>query len=217
MASHIQKTEKRKSVLYKNSKYRKNTDTGFTTGAWEAHHILCYKSVRDREVGENQDFVEDCLWITDWDLNDAHNMVGLPKNSQYRLTNGMVPLNLPSHQVDHNTSDGYRNEVTMWIKTNVWDSLNDKKKDHEVNAKDIKDALKKGSDHFRKQLTLRGIREDGTLHCWQHRFPNPPDPNDENYEQVEEWYLPFSMADDPTPRNPGIDFSKLTGIFKKFK
>ncbi len=218
MASHIQKTNKRKSKLGKDSKYRANTNTGFTTGSWQAHHILCYKSVNDRNIEDNKEYVEDCLWITDWDLNDAHNMIGLPLNSQYRATDGKVPVNLPSHQVDHNTNDGYRDEVTQWLEDNVWNALNDKKKAHEINAKDIADQLKAGSDHFRTQLTTRGARKKGTIHCWGHRFPTPPaGVSATGYKQEKKWYYPFSMAKEPNERSPGIDYSRLVNIFKRIK
>jgi hypothetical protein len=134
-SKHFEKTHKRESVLWRNSTYREDTGAGFCTGAWESHHICCNHAVEGREINKNKEYVEECLWITPWDLNTPGNLSGLPKNRQYRNTDGQVPVNLCSHQVDHNTSDGYTAECKKWLKTHVWDKLNDKRKKHEVNAK----------------------------------------------------------------------------------
>jgi len=219
---HIIQTEKRKSVLWRQfPKYRNNTNTGFfsAAGIWEAHHVLCYDSVESREISENEDYVEACLWITDWNLNDSLNMIGLPKNRQYKQTSGTTPSNLPSHQVDHNTKNGYRDEVTMWLKDNIWDTLNDKRKAHEINAKSIENVLKSASDKFRELIESRGQRKKGTLYCWQHRLPTPPPAlpasAQSSYKQEKKWYFPFSMAKKPNERHPGVDHANLTYIFKK--
>ncbi len=200
-------------------KYRNNTNTGFydNTGLWEAHHILCNHSVEGRQIDDDsKSFVEACLWITEWNLNDAHNMIGLPKNRQYINTLGTKPVNLPSHQIGHNTAKGYTNEVTTYLKDKIWDTLNDKREAHKINAQAIKEELKSGSDHFRKLLGKRGERKKGTLHCWQHRFPTPPPTiSSASYVQEEKWYYPFSMAKKPSERHPGIDYELLKKIFRK--
>jgi hypothetical protein len=220
---HIIKTEERKSTLWRNSSYRANTGTGFTTGVlWQAHHILCHHSVDAREFPPaDVAFAEACLWITPWDLNDGHNMIGLPLNWQYRTTDGTVPSNLPSHQVDHNTKGGYTPECTDWLKNNVWNNIKDKGKDHQANATNMQGLLKAGSDHFRAQLQKRGARKKGTAHCWDHRFPYPPPgasaAEKASYKQEKKWYFPFSMAEDSkvNERQPGIDWKKVAAALRK--
>jgi len=219
---HIIKNETRQSVLWRDSNYRANTGTGFTSGLWQAHHILCNHSVTQANIADaipkpDLPFAEACLWITPWDLNDAHNMIGLPTNWQYRVTDGKVPKNLPSHQVDHNTTGGYTEECTKWLKNNVWNKIKDKGKDHKANATNMKDLLRGGSVHFRTQLKKRGKRpgDKGTAYCWTHRFPNPPatatKAEKNSYKQEKKWYFAFSMAEDAkvNERQPGIDWSKF--------
>ena len=205
---HFKKPKKRFSVLWRDSTYRDNCSDGFTSGFWEAHHIACNHAVEGREIEKNEDYVEDCLWITEWNLNDPGNLIGLPKNRQYRKTDGKTPVNMCSHQVDHNTSDGYTNECKQWLKENVWDTLNDKRKNHEINAKSIKASLEKCTSTFKRKLTTRGKRKGGTLICWQNRF-------EEEYE--DSWYYPFSMAKIPRARHPGVSMKKLTHIFSQIR
>jgi hypothetical protein len=218
---HIVETEKRQSVLWRDSNYRSNTSSGWTSGSWEAHHILCNHAVEGRVIEKNPEFVEACLWITPWDLNDAHNMIGLPKNLQYKVTDGKVPANLPSHQVDHNTTGGYTDECKEHLKTKIWNVLNDKRKNHKTNAENIKAKLRAGSDRFRALLLKRGSREGGTAHCWSHRFDEPQAgasaAERRAYRKEEKWYYPFSMAADKAvnERHPGVDWRRLANILRK--
>lgn len=225
---HFVKPAKRLSVLWRDSNYRANTASGFTGGLWQAHHILCNHSVTQANIAEaipaaDLPFAEDCLWITDWNLNNAHNMIGLPTNWQYRLSDGKVPTNHPSHQVDHNTTDGYTDECTDWLKDNVWNKIKDKGKDHQANATNMQGVLKGASDHFRGELAKRGTRPDGkgTAHCWAHRFPTSPPsatPAEQaSYQQEPKWYFPFSMALDEhvNERAPGIDWGKIAETLRK--
>lgn len=205
---HFSKPPKRSSVLWRNSTYRSKCTDGFTDGYWEAHHVACNHAVEGRVIEKNKDYVEDCLWITEWDLNNPDNLIGLPKNKQYRTSDGKVPSNKCSHQVDHNTSDGYTNECKQWLKDNVWDTLNDKRKKHENNAKNIKQQFEDCTDHFKALLDFRGIRKGGTLNCWDNRF---------NPDYKEKWYYPFSMGNDPRKRHPGVSSNLLTNIFKQIK
>ena len=105
---------------------------------WQAHHILCNHSVAQTNIdaaftsaGIDLTYGNDVVWITPWDLNDGHNMIGLPTNWQHRLNAGKDPLNLPSHQVDHNTKDGYTDECTKWLKKNVWNKVKEWGKSHD--------------------------------------------------------------------------------------
>jgi hypothetical protein len=229
---HILDTEDCQSCFERNSSYRDNTkQEGWMKEeevSWQAHHILCNHSVTKDNIYDaipeaDRLFAEACLWITKWDLNDAHNMVGLPTNRQHRENDGKVPKNRPSHQVDHNTKDGYTEECTKWLKKKVWNKIKDKGKDHQANADNMRELLRTASDHFRGQLKKRGTRPDGkgTAHCWAHRFEDPPDDwsaaKKASYEHEEQWYFPFSMADDDfvNDRAPGVDWDELVGSLKK--
>jgi hypothetical protein len=210
--THFKRPKEQKSVLWRNSSYR-SACSGGTMLSWEAHHIACNHAVEGRDTmmkqmsKEDRRFVEDCLWITDWDLNNKGNLVGLPKNKQYRLTDGKAPANKCSHQVDHNTSDGYTNECKTWLKDNVWDTLREERKEHEIDPKDIKGQLKACTSWFKAELRRRGGRKGGTAKCWKNRFED---------DHTEKWYYPFSMANDGAVRHrsPGVSLKKLEGIFK---
>lgn len=213
---HLELPPKKKSVLTRSSDYRDHCKDGFVevAGFWEAHHILCNHSLAAREniKAEHMAYVEKCLDITDWNLNDSRNLIGLPKNRQYRESNGTLPKNLCSHQVDHNTSDGYTTECTEWLETNVWKTLTDQQVKHDLRAEDLKGLLEDGTDHFKFLLAERGAREDGTRHCWERRFVTNP-------EHKPHWYYPFSMSSKPRPRHAGS--GSLTNfwlnLFKQIK
>ena len=216
LLKHIKKERKRESVLHKTSGYASNCGSGFMTKGWcQIHHVVCVSCIAGRKDGypdDMDDYLEACLWITKWDLNDAHNLVGLPLNKQYRRSDGKDPVNQPSHQVDHNTRDGYTQEVFDYLKENVWNSLTAKKKVHEVDAATLRTQLRNASDKLRERLEKRGKRGElgkktgGTKICWENRF-------EVAYKDV--WYQPFSMAKNPSRRSPGISFKRLTNIFKK--
>ena len=205
---HLEKPPKRLSVLWRDSKYRANCTAGFCKGFWEAHHITCNHAVEGRVIEKNKEYVEDCLWITDWNLNDSDNLIGLPTNKQYRVSDGKIPVNTCSHQVDHNTAGGYTDECKKWLKDNVWDTLNNKRKAHETNAKAIKEQLEECTAVFKEKLETRGQRKQGTVICWHNRFRD-------EYEST--WYYPFSMGKKPRTRRPGVSFANLKRIFALIK
>jgi len=210
-SEHFASTYERKSTLTRNSTYRKDTTEGFIIGEWESHHIACDHAITGREISGDPDtvqYVEDCLWITDWNLNNPDNLIGLPTNLQYVESIGKEPINYCSHQVDHNTNGGYTDECKQWLKNNVWDKLNDKREKHDVNAENIKKALEKCTTTFKRKLKRRGRREPGTIIGWEKRF-------EDGYKNF--WYLPFSMAQIPNRRNPGINYGDLEKILKKIR
>lgn len=215
LADHIAKTPKRQIVTERVSGYDKNCVTGFIRVAYsQAHHIICVSSVgkrRDdypRTPPELADYLEACLWVTPWNINDGKNLIGLPLNRQYQDSDGDQPENLPSHQVDHNTRDGYTNEVSQYLKENVWRSLTAKKEVHDVDVAKLKKELEDSSDEFRQRLSDRGARKGGTRHCWQNRF-------EADYKT--RWYYPFSMGRHPSHRSPGVSLRLLDNIFKQIK
>ncbi|NTX06629.1 AHH domain-containing protein [Myxococcus sp. CA051A] len=215
LVKHIAKTRKREIVTQRVSGFQKNCNTGFERpGFWEAHHIVCVSSVGKRRGDypksppDLADYIEACLWVTPWDINAAHNLIGLPLNRQYRDSDGESPVDLPSHQVDHNTRDGFTDEVSKYLKENVWCSLTAKKKVHDVDIAKLKEELRSASIEFRGRLESRGTRKGGTKLCWRSR-------HDEGFAR--KWYYPFSMGKTPSHRSPGVAYSLLDSIFKKIK
>lgn len=220
---HAEPTAKRLSVLTRNSVYRQTCTAWFSPGhtpdyasLWQAHHVACDHALGGRELKDaDREYIEQCLWITDWKLNDADNLVGMPLNRQYRESDGKTPVNLPSHQVDHNTTRGYTDECKDWLKTNLWDTLKAGQDPHTVNPKDVAATLKLCTTTFKAKLVGRGIRKGagetqpvGTIAAWTGRF----DPANKDT-----WYHPFSMGADPEHRSPGVSAGTLTGLFKLIK
>lgn len=187
------------SKLERSSNYRsKCTDpcampTGKTPYKNQIHHILCEHAILDIRPDDDSklQFIKDCLCIASWDINDSSNLIGLPLKSAYIRTAGKTPQNFCCHNVDHNTADGYTNECKQWLHDNVWNTLIDKRKSHEVTTANIVAQLKACTAMFKSVLTRRGLRNDGTQYSYENRFTEP------------EWYAPFSMAANPTPRSPG--------------
>lgn len=221
-SDHFEKPEKPLSVLVRKGNYRKTCRTagqGFNSfGKYsQVHHIVCEHAVAQwkdhyEDNPAKMQYIEDCLWITDWNINHKDNLIGLPTNVQFIDIFGnlpetaWIPLDLPSHLVDHNTDDGYTEEVGAYLKTNIWDTLEESKKNHEVDAEAIKTQLKNASGHFEKRLRDRAKREGGVKKGWKLRF-------EKKYEK--KWYHPFSMAETPKHRYPGVSHTDLTDIFMK--
>ncbi|WP_437806607.1 hypothetical protein [Sorangium sp. So ce1078] len=225
---HFTKTaENHASVLEKGGNYASACNTGYINRRpyedkrhrSEVHHIVCEHSIKLRfnayKHEPTRDYIEDCLWITDWDINNVNNLIGLPTNQRFRVdwastsdTSRWTPIDLPSHQVDHNTSDGYTHEVSLWLQKNVWDTLNAAKKQHAVDAAKIKRQLEKGEKHFREELQERGTREPGKLVAW---------PNRRNAEYAKMWYHPFSMGKKPRHRNPGATGKVATRLLAQLR
>jgi len=217
---HLDRGAKQESCLTRGEQYGKpgNFRVGFKKGKGyhEVHHVLCDHAVSKRaEHYEGLspttiDYLEACLWITPWSINNKGNLIGLPLNRQYREARGRSPKNLPSHQVDHNTIEGYTDEVSLYLRKNVWNQLRAKKKAHAVDVQKIKQLLEDGTTHFDGLLEKRGGRgvgirgESGTQAGWRNRF-------DVRCEY--KWYEPFSMAAVPNVRYPGKDPSDLDNVF----
>lgn len=202
MATHVTLPNPCNSKLERSSSYRNACSNpcampdGRTPYKNQIHHILCEHAILDRQPagdgdGSKAKFIQDCLCLIDWDINDASNLIGLPLKSAYTRSGGKTPQDYCCHNVDHNTSDGYTNECKQWLHDNVWNTVVDKKKSHQVNADNIKAALIKCTGVFKGILTKRGKRNDGTQSSWENRFTE------------DEWYFPFSMASEPSERSPG--------------
>jgi len=208
--NHFQRSNERLSVLWRNSTFRKDTEKGYRCRNckadrcphWESHHIACNHAVEGRIISKNKAYVENCLWITDWDLNNNDNLIGLPKKRQYENSSGRSPINLCAHNIDH---DHYTDDCKEWMKINIWDTLNDKQKDHDVKATDIQQQLKSCTTIFKTRLDTLGISNGGTLISYRNRFKT-------GWE--DKWYEAFSMSLSPRKRNPGSmrDLNKLFNI-----
>ena len=223
-SEHIQKEGTCQSILTRRgSVHIDNCNTGFNQaatgvspkGVWEAHHIMCISSMQQRQsvgrANETEQWLEDCLWVSKWDINDAHNMTGLPINSEFR-TNGISRANKwVSHSVDHNSKNGYTEEVTGYLQREVFDSLKRErsKGEHSFTAADISEELKGVSDEYRDILDERANDRVVSLkEGWEKRF-------EKSHERI--WYHPFSMAKFPNHRYPGVSLKNLTGVLKMLK
>ena len=226
-SSHFSDVGTRKSVLMRRSYYRDNTKGGFTDSrtvkgsrkgvivdktCWEAHHIICEHAIGDREFKNDpahEDYVEACLWVTDWDLNNKKNMIGLPLRKAFKA--GFVNQKVCCHQNDHNTTRGYTEECKDFMQTEIWDKLKKGQKFHTTDPKDIADLLIGASRHFDKQLKKRAKRNDGTVESWTKR-------HDTSWPKHKTWYLPLSMAKTGAvvKRSPGAKASDpLNGVFSR--
>ena len=208
-------------VLYEQSKHRKTSKGnafGFCGGTagrtWQSHHILCITSMGNRQgkTPKATQELNDSLYITDWNINDDPNMIGMPQKANYQAaygkiektrpvsaqaalwvpatnSQGTLPANIPAHNVDHNTTGGYTKEVIGYLKSNVWNKFNSQGADHKKDAAWLANELNEAAkEHQRLLLQVRGIRKGGTVPAWQNRI------KDKN------WAQPFSMAVSPSQR-----------------
>lgn len=219
MSDCIVETTEKKSVLHRSYNYRQkthNSGNGYFKRKWQAHHILCHHALAEKhrkDFDNNEKYIEKCLRITEWDLNNNDNLIGLPVNKAFKDSASDNMVNFPelcSHQVDHNTNGGYTEECISYLQENVWKTLHKQRIPHEVNAKSIAEELKMATQHFATQLKIRAERNGGTIVCWNKRH---------NPDMEFKWYFPFSMAEDlqVNKRNHGSSDGRLTGIFNKIK
>jgi hypothetical protein len=186
----------------------------------QVHHLVCVQSINNRKedsypaAAAAKKYVEACLQLCGWDINGVVNLLGMPTNRQHSIAAGKNPADLPSHQVDHNNSDGYRLiDVKEYLTNNVWNTVTTKTgKPHDQDVETIKDALENASKEMQRRLVARGKRGDpkkkymGTEANWEKRSELDCKPT---------WFFPFSMAADPSPRQPPAAKKPLSNIFKK--
>jgi hypothetical protein len=196
---------------------RANCTTGFiftfsggAAGKSEFHHILSISSLQDGNIQPNDklDFFHNCMAMTEWDTNDGHNLIGLPRKDVYESADrrplaagespfqlqlpgaanwdaavgifGSVP-DLPCHQWEH---DDYNKEQVKDLKTKLWQPLARERKNCTADGKSIKRELEGRSDAWRTFLVNRGKEEGGCALCWRNR-------NKPGYAEF--WFKPFSM------------------------
>jgi hypothetical protein len=223
--THSPPGAKSKIVLWEQASHRdasRANSAGFvknTPGThWQSHHIICISSMGSRDVTKIK--LEQGLYITEWNINEEPNMIGLPQKCQYRQSYGDAeaetlvnpaagaakwaaaePHNLPAHNVDHPM---YTDEVTIELENRIWSKFDEAKGDHAADAEWLLKKLKKFSEDFQKLLLGRGGRPPGTVNAWQQRVTLG----------MGNWEAPFSMAATPALRNVGIGIGNLTNIFK---
>ena len=181
---------------------------------YEAHHILCYSPVSGTMFADS-DQCKAIIKGTKWCVNNAKNMVGLPlwghTVAWYLATNLPAPfMNLPNHDRDHNPD--YTDEVRTELKKVVNEVQVQKDEHNEVGPADIAGRLNGLSELFAAKLVTRGNRSargaDGTKFVGTHACFQLA-----QKEPSSEWYLPFSMAKDPAPRDfPSVWAKKRDAI-----
>ena len=202
--THFQKPENRESVLYRKSNFTDNLsdyDSGKIPWKNNVHHMLVCCLFKQAKIGEavgndadKTRYVNDCLWVTKWDVNRSENLIMLPLWSTYieaytkasAAPNPAPPLagpnELPAHTRDHSGKMGYTEEVKDWLAKNIWDSLNVKQEPHTADLETILGQLEIGETAWRGELTTRPASRGGTWNSWQTRATNTT------------WYEAFSMS-----------------------
>jgi hypothetical protein len=178
----------------------------------EVHHVVCVHCMTDATISEMMEndsdklqTITDCLDLTKWDINDDHNTVGLPKKSAFYEYKPSQWGGWPCHQVDHNVNGGYTEQVSLFLKVNVWDVVIETAKECEFEPESLEELLKDCSDFWYDFLKTRGGENGGTAYCWKHRF-EIADGTHKNKSVKQPWYHPFSMhPDTPTERKPPPD------------
>lgn len=164
---------------------------------FEAHHILCIASITEF-IGKDLK-IKEVVKMTRWCINDSHNMVGLPLwghtiNHYCNMTGRAFIVNieapwfedLPMHDYDHNSTNGYKDELDSSLKSIAKQIKALADKEHEAAEKQLESVLKSKSTSFRNKLKARGKRSGGTHKAWDSGSKSPES----------DWYLPFSMAKD---------------------
>jgi len=91
---HFSKKYEKKGVFEKSRGYRaacRSCGKGYHNAMWQAHHVLPGTTVSRATIeeqikdSEKVEYIEGCKWITDWDLNEKYNLIGLPTIWDYIL------------------------------------------------------------------------------------------------------------------------------------
>jgi hypothetical protein len=207
-SDHIDDPPEPLCTLERSNNFQSKCSKGCTTGRnKQIHHILpCTTlNLRKADITEaRKDYAQRCLNTTKWDINASDNLIGLPLKPRYKKSNGKNPVNLPCHDVDHGP---YIDQCRQYLKTNIWNKLNKKKKAHKLDVKTILSELKTATTFHEGKLRAIGILNGGTMISWQKRL----EPG-----WLNKWYKPFSMVTNSTPRRPPGNTDKLSNLFKVF-
>ena len=180
---------------------------------YEAHHILCVSPVTKELLGNKK--IRGAIEQTQWCINNKTNMKAMPLwghtvkwycsfdeeddgsiSGTIKSRSREPPFkNIPQHDFDHNSSQGYTWEVQEDMKKLACDV---QESGHKLQGKSLADTLDEHSKDFAKELKKRGIRKDGTHNGWKLAQKGEA-----------EWCHPFSMASDGRVTDiafPGKDF-----------
>lgn len=177
---------------------------------YEAHHILCVSPVTKELLG-NED-IRGSIEQTQWCINKKLNMKAMPLwghtvkwycsvNSSGGFLKSDVSAppweNIPQHDIDHNSAEGYTKEVRDKMKSlarKVQDA------DHKLKGQSLADLLDDAARDFDAELAARGSRKEGTHNAWGLALQGD-----------EEWAHPFSMASNGRVSNPAFPAKDFKG------
>jgi hypothetical protein len=165
---------------------------------YEAHHILCVSPVTKELTGKST--IKKAIEETDWCINNGDNMIAMPlwghtvkwyckiTRSRKFLPMDVPPppfKDLPQHNIDHNSSEGYTYEITQECQKLA---MAIQKSGHQLKGDSLAGKLNGLSGKWRTEINRRGAsRKSGTHEAWKSAWKDDPDPN---------WFEPFSMASD---------------------
>jgi len=179
----------------------------------EAHHVLPVASVTG-EVTANKNIKKEIVENTKWCVNESTNMIALPLFEMSFLHylikgDGASPppfAGLPMHNYDHGK---FQKEVADELKKVGKDAAQNTKAHEKVSAELL--AMNANRDFFKPELASRGKRGAGT----HGEFLNAMNSAD-GAASAAKWYVPFSMADDPSPK-PFPSNARKSGLSKKLE
>ena len=190
----------------------------------EIHHVLCVHACSDdthpSDLSEDElTFIHKSLAITDWNINEGHNNIGLPRKWAYVLDTGNATGwdGLPCHQVDH---DIYLDTVKQWVTEEIWNKIKANKTEgncENMEGSAVAQLFKDGSVHWKSFLEERGKMHGGTKACLDYCMRGVPDPAKDDV-----WHVPFSMACPANdirrrtkpPKSPSLQMKMLLGRIK---
>ena len=190
----------------------------------QIHHIVCLAAMTDARIAKNvtdkgeMQFIKECLKLSKWNINDAgdqvntdSNVVGLPLKIAFVKKPAAQWDGWPCHQVEHNplytTAVSDRLYEQVWKQALGWrKKCQDCQKECLINADTLEEQLNRESKFWYDFLDERGKEEGGTAVCWRDRWTKKKDV----------WYIPFSMALDPKPRDPPPNWEDVRGTLRNY-
>lgn len=165
---------------------------------YQAHHVLCVASVT-QFIGKKTK-IQPIVKQTKWCINNGDNLLAMPMwgtiNTYYNAAIRLGALekagppfqNIPVHSYDHAK---YQKALNIDL-ANLADQIADIAEKHEDPSGTLAGALEGMRAEYKDdKLLTHGTRARGTHREWLEGLAGRPSGN---------WYLPFSMADDPEPR-----------------
>jgi len=169
----------------------------------EAHHLLCVSCVTEF-IGYDEQ-IQEIVAQTPWCINSTTNMFAMPlwghtikyycnlrrSGATFRDRSADPPKfeNIPQHDYDHNSDNGYTDEVGKDLEK-VARQIAKKRKAHEAAIMELESRLNSLSEKYRKKLQGRGRRCQGTHYAWTVA----------GLSGDAKWCHPFSMAAKPEKR-----------------